>query len=87
MREILVEICEKIGVDTLAVLGRKRDKEIAYCRMIVVGFICRQNKYSLKKIGKFLNRDHSTIIYLRQTFENLLEIKDPILMDALSQLE
>lgn len=87
MREILVEICEKMGVDTLAVLGRKRDKETAKCRMIVVGIICRQNKYSTTKIGKFLNRHHSTIIYLRNTFENLLSVQDSLLMNALSELE
>lgn len=87
MRDLAIEICEKMGVDFYHVLGRRRKKDIAQCRMIVVGMICRQNKYTFKKIGKFLNRDHSTIIYLRQTFENLLEIKDPALMDALSELE
>jgi len=74
--EILVYVCNMLEVDYSDVLSKKRDKAFVTARMIAIGLTCKCNLYTLKDIGKFYNRDHSTIIYNRDTFNDLVQIKD-----------
>lgn len=75
-QEIIVHTCNMLNLDYADVLSRKRDKALVTARMIAIGLTCKCNLYTLKEIGKVFNRDHSTIIYNRDTFNDLVEIKD-----------
>ena len=51
--------------------GRTRDDVL--CRMFVA-YILHQDGYSLSKIGEILNKNHSTVIYLVRTVNDMVEV-------------
>lgn len=84
--QILAHTCNMLELDYSDVLSKKRDKAFVTARMIAIGLTCKANIYTLKEIGKFYNRDHSTIIYNRDTFNDLIEIKDRYFLGKLNKV-
>lgn len=74
--EILFHTCNMLDLDVNDVLSKKRNKDFVTARMIAIGLTCKANIYTLKEIGLIYKRDHSTIIYNRDTFNDLIDIKD-----------
>jgi hypothetical protein len=64
-KELLNEVIAKYEVNTKS---RKRDK--VYARFVISRYL-RNKGWSLCKIGKALNRDHSNIVYGLKQFELL----------------
>lgn len=59
---ILNIVSEHFSISNAEILGKKRSKEIVEPRQIVM-YLCRTlTDYSYPELGKFFNRDHSTII-------------------------
>jgi chromosomal replication initiator protein len=71
--ERIIEIvCEVLKVDKQQFLSPLRKREVSEARSIAIGIILQSCvKLTLKSIGAMLNRDHSTIIYARDTFNVL----------------
>lgn len=55
------------------VLSRNREFEIASARHLFCYIAYMHHRYSLKKIGLFLSRDHSTVINSVKQFHNALD--------------
>ena len=53
---------EYFGKPRSVFLGHSRKRELVIIRQMIVA-IMREKKYSWKKIGRLLNRNHSTIIH------------------------
>jgi chromosomal replication initiator protein len=53
--------------------GRQRTQEIARARQVAMYFAKIYTDFSLKSIGNYFNRDHSTVIHAIQAVENLIE--------------
>lgn len=85
-QEIIVHTCNMLNLDYADVLSRKRDKALVTARMIAIGLTCKCNLYTLKEIGRVFNRDHSTIIYNRDTFNDLVQIKDRYFLGKLNKV-
>jgi len=64
-KELLNEVIAKYEVNTKS---RKRDK--VYARFVISKYL-KNKGWSLQKIGKELNRDHSSIIYALKQFDIL----------------
>jgi hypothetical protein len=65
---------EELGIDRKEVLSRKRNPYIIDARRIISVCLVRHTKYKLNHIGRFLGGlDHSSIIYYRDTHEDLME--------------
>lgn len=67
-------VCEKLGVtiDQLKSSSRKRD--VVEARFIAISLIMIANPdLTLKEVGAMFNRDHSTIVYARDTYNELME--------------
>ena len=60
--KIVNAAAEKYGIAADEILGKKRTKEIAWPRHMSVYVMRKLTDMSLNDIGKFFNRDHSTII-------------------------
>jgi chromosomal replication initiator protein len=54
-------------------MGRQRTQEIARARQVAMYFAKIYTDFSLKSIGTYFNRDHSTVIHAIQAVENLIE--------------
>ncbi|UUD38153.1 DnaA ATPase domain-containing protein [Mycoplasmoides fastidiosum] len=66
----IVLICEKLKADVTDVLGRSRKQEIVNNRNVIAYILKTEMKMSLKKIGKVLDRDHTTIKNSLNQMEN-----------------
>lgn len=53
--------------------GRK--KPLLFYRQIFC-YLARQYHFTFKSIGKFINRDHATVIHSAKTINTLLEVRD-----------
>ena len=60
--KILDKVSKKFGVSPEDIKGPKRTKEIAYARHISAYLMKKLTDMTLKKIGVFLKRDHTTMI-------------------------
>lgn len=70
--KILDAVCMALSVDVEVVVSQSRKKYVAQARFIAIGLSLRLNcKITLKGLGSLLRRDHSTIIYGRQLFNDL----------------
>jgi chromosomal replication initiator protein len=67
MKDLLPIVAEYYGVPTREILGASRRKEFAMPRMVFC-WMCRLYlEKTYPEIGRFLNRDHTTILHAART--------------------
>jgi len=67
-------VCEQLKVNQVDALSRSRKIELSGARTIIFYILAKGGKFKLKAIGKRFNRDHSTIIYARDTCQGWIDI-------------
>lgn len=80
---ITSHICQALGLNQELLKSPLRKREYTVGRMIAIGISVHTLDLKLVQIGKFFNRDHSTIIYNRDLFNDLLSINDKELIEKL----
>lgn len=68
------------------IVSRTRTAELNAKRMVVC-LELRSQGLSLTAIGKMVNRNHSTVIHLINRANDLLSVKDPLLVNALKSYQ
>jgi chromosomal replication initiator protein len=85
--DIIDAVCETWEIPASSLLGKSQKKEDSVPRQIAI-YLCRTRlQMPLKKIGKFFDRDHSTVITSVRTVQKKIELKDKELSDKLHRLE
>lgn len=69
----------KIGMDEIR--GESRKRHIAIARQMAMYIIKKQLWWTLERIGDRFNKDHSSVLYAIEKFENLLETDKNIIYD------
>lgn len=64
----------------------RKDKPAVTVRFIVIYLACRYTRLSTVRIGKFLNRDHTTVRYGRDKLAERLSL-EPLLKDLVEEIE
>lgn len=64
-------LSEKLGIATGELLSQKRTRELVWTRFVIMNYMRRVLRMSLTAIGKYLDRDHSTVIYGIEQYDNL----------------
>ena len=79
---IVNTVCEvhKVTLDQL--VCKKRDRKYAYPRQIAIYIMIKYTRMSLKEIGMYFNRDHTTAIHSRETIEDLMDVDIEIKKDV-----
>jgi chromosomal replication initiation ATPase DnaA len=72
--ELLRIVCQESNVIPKDFFSRSRKREYVIARAMFCYFAYRELNQSLKKIGLFLNRDHSTVIHGRDMIGDYLDI-------------
>ena len=73
--EVLTIVSRVTEVFQDDIISSKRQREIVTARALFA-YVCRHHlKKSFKYIGRFINRDHSTIIHLCNNYENYLQMQ------------
>ena len=70
--ELLSNISNVSAVPYLDIVGRSRKREYVDLRHFAFWAIRTTTKLPLKKIGKFFERDHATVLHGISNFENLV---------------
>lgn len=72
--EIILEVVSRhFKLDKFDILSKVRKRIFTEPRHIVIYFIKAYTTLSLKEIGRFMNRDHASVIYAIDTCNNLSE--------------
>ena len=82
---ILDYVCLETGITKDQIINRNNSQQITEARQIYCYLAKKHTEYSLVYIGKFIKREHATVIYSIRTAENLLE-KDKIFIRTYSQI-
>lgn len=68
-------VCEKLGQSIKDIDSGCRKREFVNVRQIAMYFIAEKTTLTLKEIGEmFGGRDHSTVIYSKETVEGLMDV-------------
>ena len=74
VKVILNSVSSCTGIHEYQMKSSSRKREYTIARQIAMTLIRQQTKLSLKSVGKiFGGRDHSTVIYAKETFNDLME--------------
>lgn len=69
MAEITLATSRFFGVPVVQILGDARRAELVRPRHIAMHLCCRLTAHSTKRIGRFFNRHHSSVIHARDVIE------------------
>lgn len=61
-KEVMRAVCEYQGVDEQHLIGPKRARKLVEARQTIAWILHRKLGYTLKAVGEFLSRDHSTVM-------------------------
>jgi chromosomal replication initiator protein len=82
-QERLIELtCSYFHVDRKPVMGKLRVAKYVQARHVLMYLFRTKLKMSLSEIGKFMGRDHTTVIFGVRNIENCLEIGDYLAKDV-----
>lgn len=63
LKRILEAVSEVTLISENDIISKNRLQEMAFARHLYCYFACEKTRNSLKSIGKFINRDHATVIH------------------------
>jgi len=86
LEKILNEVSEFYGLKKDEILGKKRDKALVHPRQITMYLLRHELNFSFPKIGKELQRDHTTIIHGCEKIEKAI-IQDSSLKQEISLIK
>ena len=89
VRLVLTEAATLTGINPKAILTRSRLMEIAIPRHLAA-YILRRKGYSTTETGKYLNRNHASMIHSTKVIRNMLTFKNPYqekIKDIMTKLE
>jgi chromosomal replication initiator protein len=67
MRQIIAAVCEAYQVNDTDLLSERRGQPIAFYRQIAMYLCCRLTFHGLPTIGRVFKRDHTTVLYARDS--------------------
>lgn len=82
-RQITPElVCEIVagyfGEDAIIMRGSSRRRELSLGRFICYGILRKYTRISLKNIGEYFNRDHTSVIHGLDTLNDLMGIYERV---------
>jgi hypothetical protein len=80
LKQILDEVCLIFGLTEDELRGKRRSRGLVMPRHIFSYMAQVYGNVSCVDTGKFIDRDHSTTLWSREVIENMLAVKDPLLI-------
>ena len=71
MMRIILMVSEKYGVSQQLIMSRRRDADIAWARSMAMYLIKRKTQFTLNQIGRAFGRDHTNVIKVMQTVNDI----------------
>lgn len=86
MTNIVRFVSQRLDIPFDQIMDKSRKRNIVLARMICMNMILKTDKFTLIEVGRFFRKDHSTIIYNRDTYKELLETNNKELLELLKKL-
>ena len=67
--------------------NKSRERKLTDARHVYCYLMRKHTTLSLKVIGNTINRDHTTVINSMEACKNLLDAKDPVVLNAITEIE
>ena len=83
LREIINAVARHFGVSAVEILADRREKRIVQPRQIVCWLACELTPHATTIIGRYLNKDHTTVISARRKIDRLISEAHPIAEDVI----
>jgi len=81
-QERLIELtCSYFHLDRKSVMGKLRVAKYVQARHVLMYLFRTKLKMTFSEIGRFFDRDHTTVLHSSRTIENCLEIGDYLAKD------
>ena len=75
LTEILQKVCDASGIMPHDIISKNRKREIVIARQLFCYITIKYFNYTLKNVGNFLNRDHSTVIHSVNAYTDYLQMR------------
>lgn len=72
---ILQRVCDASGIMPHDVLSKTKKREVVIARQLFCYITIKYFNYTLKTVGNFLIRDHSTVIHSVNAYTDYLQLK------------
>lgn len=69
LKNIVAATAKVYGISPIDLLGRKRKKEFSEARQAAMLLASKCTKWGYSDIGRFFNRDHTTVMYAERKLE------------------
>lgn len=70
--QILTAIAQANNVTVDDIIGRSRERRVADARKMAMFTLVTYSRMTLHNVGAVLNKDHSTVLYARETHPDIL---------------
>lgn len=67
---IIDVVCNVTGVNEIELVSRRRERQYVRARHIAIQLMIEMTDLSYVQIGSALNRDHTTVMYVKKKMEN-----------------
>jgi len=74
MEHVMEVVTTYFNISSALIKSKSRKREIVIPRQIAMYFMWLKNIYSYKEIGIYFNRDHSTVVYSKDTVKDLMDM-------------
>lgn len=74
IEDIIRATCQYLEVDKQAIESKAKNRKLVEARQIAMYLCAKYTKASLKEIGKHFKKDHSTVIYSRNSIQSAIDI-------------
>ena len=85
LENVLEAVVNVSGVTGEKILGKRRDKDIASARHIFCYLGRSHTNASLEAIGKFLGKDHTTVINSIKVVNDMLDTEYEVFVDMVNE--
>lgn len=70
---LIIAACGYLGVDEAIICGKKRDRDIADVRHMIMSYLRLDRKFKYTHIGKVMCKDHTTVITAVKQVKNMCD--------------
>lgn len=78
-------VAQEYSITVDEIKSKQRSERLSFPRQIAIYIACEITDLSLPDIGKFFNKDHSTVIHARDKIKQLLN-SDPFFSEQINDL-
>lgn len=87
-QDFIVEVVCTVCLTSMEVLKkRNRKRELVIARQFIYFFLRNRTSLTLKSIGELFSQDHTTVIHSLDTIGNLIDARDPSIMEMYREIK